>query len=80
VFQNENSFQQVYQIEADLKTKSQAYNQLKGNLAGLERKATYVFYFLFLKIIILLLLLLLIIFFLNSHIHTYIHSFIQTVN
>ncbi|OQV13268.1 V-type proton ATPase subunit C [Hypsibius exemplaris] len=30
---------QVYQIEADLKTKSQSYNQLKGNLAGMERKA-----------------------------------------
>lgn len=30
---------QISQIEADLKTKSQAYNQLKGSLAGLERKA-----------------------------------------
>lgn len=31
---------QVSQIEADLRTKSQAYNNLKGNLQNLERKAT----------------------------------------
>ncbi|GAV01314.1 hypothetical protein RvY_12048 [Ramazzottius varieornatus] len=30
---------QVSQIEADLKSKSSGYNQLKGSLAGLERKA-----------------------------------------
>jgi len=35
--------QQVTQIDADLKVKSQAYNSLKGNLQNLERKATYVF-------------------------------------
>jgi len=34
--------QQVTQIDADLKVKSQAYNSLKGNLQNLERKATYV--------------------------------------
>ena len=34
--------QQVTQIDADLKIKSQAYNSLKGNLQNLERKATYV--------------------------------------
>ncbi|VDI44637.1 V-type H+-transporting ATPase subunit C [Mytilus galloprovincialis] len=31
---------QVSQIETDLRTKSQAYNSLKGNLQNLERKAT----------------------------------------
>ncbi|XP_046334361.1 V-type proton ATPase subunit C-like [Haliotis rufescens] len=31
---------QVNQIESDLKTKSSAYNNLKGNLQSLERKAT----------------------------------------
>ncbi|XP_046558605.1 V-type proton ATPase subunit C-like [Haliotis rubra] len=31
---------QVNQIESDLKTKSNAYNNLKGNLQSLERKAT----------------------------------------
>lgn len=31
---------QVSQIEADLRVKSQAYNNLKGNLQNLERKAT----------------------------------------
>lgn len=31
---------QVSQIETDLRTKSQAYNNLKGNLQNLERKAT----------------------------------------
>ncbi|KAK3594055.1 hypothetical protein CHS0354_040817 [Potamilus streckersoni] len=31
---------QVSQIETDLKTKAQAYNNLKGNLQNLERKAT----------------------------------------
>ncbi|KAL3842041.1 hypothetical protein ACJMK2_020106 [Sinanodonta woodiana] len=31
---------QVSQIESDLKTKAQAYNNLKGNLQNLERKAT----------------------------------------
>ncbi|KAK7476896.1 hypothetical protein BaRGS_00031835 [Batillaria attramentaria] len=31
---------QVSQIEADLKTKANAYNNLKGNLQSLERKAT----------------------------------------
>lgn len=31
---------QVSQIEADLRTKSSAYNNLKGNLQNLERKAT----------------------------------------
>lgn len=31
---------QVSQIEADLKTKAQGYNNLKGNLQSLERKAT----------------------------------------
>jgi len=38
--------QQVTQIDADLKVKSQAYNSLKGNLQNLERKATYVSLFL----------------------------------
>ena len=33
-------FQQVSQIEHDLKTKSHAYNTIKGTLASLERKAT----------------------------------------
>jgi len=28
------------QIEGDLRSKSQAYNNLKGNLQSLERKAT----------------------------------------
>lgn len=31
---------QVGQIDADLKTKSQAYNNLKGNLQNLEKKQT----------------------------------------
>ncbi|XP_055346598.1 V-type proton ATPase subunit C-like [Paramacrobiotus metropolitanus] len=31
---------QVYQIEADLKTKANSYNQLKGSLQAIERKAT----------------------------------------
>lgn len=31
---------QVGQIDADLKTKSQAYNSLKGNLQNLEKKQT----------------------------------------
>ncbi|XP_029642849.1 V-type proton ATPase subunit C 1-A [Octopus sinensis] len=31
---------QVSQVESDLKTKSNAYNSLKGNLQNLERKAT----------------------------------------
>ncbi len=33
-------FQQVTQIDNDLKAKSSAYNNLKGNLISLERKAT----------------------------------------
>lgn len=33
---------QVGQIDADLKTKSQAYNSLKGNLQNLEKKQTWV--------------------------------------
>lgn len=33
---------QVGQIDADLKTKSTAYNNLKGNLQSLEKKQTYV--------------------------------------
>ena len=36
------AFQQVTQIDADLKTKASAYNNLKGSLQTLERKATYV--------------------------------------
>ena len=32
--------QQASQIEGDLRSKSQAYNNLKGNLQNLERKAT----------------------------------------
>lgn len=31
---------QVGQIDADLKTKSQAYNGLRGNLSNLEKKQT----------------------------------------
>lgn len=31
---------QVGQIDADLKTKSAAYNNLKGNLQNLEKKQT----------------------------------------
>lgn len=31
---------QVGQIDADLKTKSSAYNNLKGNLQNLEKKQT----------------------------------------
>lgn len=31
---------QVGQIDADLKTKSSAYNSLKGNLQNLEKKQT----------------------------------------
>lgn len=31
---------QMSQIEADLKTKSAAYNSIKGNLQSLEKKAT----------------------------------------
>lgn len=34
---------QVGQIDADLKTKSSAYNNLKGNLQNLEKKQTYFF-------------------------------------
>ena len=34
------SRQQVTQIEHDLKTKSSAYNTIRGTLASLERKAT----------------------------------------
>lgn len=39
---------QVGQIDTDLKTKSSAYNNLKGNLQNLEKKQTWVdsFYFL----------------------------------
>lgn len=33
---------QVGQIDADLKTKSTAYNNLKGNLQSLEKKQTFV--------------------------------------
>jgi V-type H+-transporting ATPase subunit C len=33
---------QVAQIDADLKTKSTAYNNLKGNLQNLEKKQTLV--------------------------------------
>lgn len=33
---------QIGQIDGDLKTKSQAYNNLKGNLQNLEKKKTYV--------------------------------------
>lgn len=33
---------QVGQIDADLKTKSTAYNNLKGSLQNLEKKQTYV--------------------------------------
>lgn len=33
---------QVGQIDADLKTKSSAYNNLKGNLQNLEKKQTLV--------------------------------------
>lgn len=33
---------QVGQIDADLKTKSNAYNQLKSNLQNMEKKQTYV--------------------------------------
>lgn len=32
---------QVGQIDADLKTKSAAYNSLKGNLQNLEKKQTW---------------------------------------
>lgn len=32
--------QQVYQIESDLKSKANAYNQLKVTLQSMERKAT----------------------------------------
>jgi len=39
---NNVTLQQVTQIDADLKVKSQSYNSLKGNLQNLERKATYV--------------------------------------
>jgi len=35
---------QVGQIDADLKTKSNAYNQLKSNLQNMEKKQTYVSY------------------------------------
>lgn len=34
---------QVGQIDADLKTKSTTYNNLKGSLQNLEKKQTYVF-------------------------------------
>lgn len=34
-------FQQVTQIDNDLKSKAQAYNNLKGSLQSLERKSTY---------------------------------------
>lgn len=34
---------QVGQIDADLKTKSTTYNNLKGSLQSLEKKQTYVF-------------------------------------
>lgn len=33
---------QIGQIDADLKTKSNAYNNLKGSLQNLEKKQTYV--------------------------------------
>lgn len=33
----------IARIDADLKVKAAAYNQLKNSLASLERKATYVF-------------------------------------
>lgn len=33
---------QVGQIDTDLKTKSSAYNNLKGNLQNLEKKQTWV--------------------------------------
>lgn len=33
---------QIGQIDGDLKTKSQAYNNLKGNLQNLEKKKTWV--------------------------------------
>lgn len=38
---------QCTQIENDLKTKASNYNNLKSNLANMERKQTYVFFFLF---------------------------------
>lgn len=33
-------FQQMTQIDTDLKSKAQAYNNLKGNLQAMERKQT----------------------------------------
>lgn len=39
---------QCTQIENDLKTKASNYNNLKSNLANMERKQTYVVFFFFL--------------------------------
>lgn len=41
---------QVGQIDADLKTKSSAYNSLKGNLQNLEKKQTFVLKFIELRV------------------------------
>lgn len=45
---------QVGQIDTDLKTKSSAYNNLKGNLQNLEKKQTWVDSFNFLIHLIIL--------------------------
>jgi DNA repair protein RadC len=40
----DNISKELSRIDADLKTKAQAYNQLKTNLATLERKSVCVFF------------------------------------
>ena len=40
-------FQQITQIDNDLKTKATAYNNLKNSLASIDRKATLVLIFIF---------------------------------